>query len=147
MYDDVCQRYGLLPEAYLVDGGFAQKDDITHVERNGTKVYAPLYAEEKQLAKGKDPYAERPRESAEMTTHRQRMGTAEAKKKYKRRAAIAEFPNADCRNRGLRQFLVRGLAKTRAQTLWHVLAYNFTRMQNLECPLRKTSYLEVVMAN
>ncbi len=147
MYDDVCTRYGLLPEDYLVDGGFAKKDDITHVEKNGTKVYAPLYAEEKQLAEGKDPYAERPRESAEMTAHRQRMETTEAKTKYKRRAAIAEFPNADCRNRGLRQFLVRGLAKTRAQTLWHVLAYNFTRMQNLECPLRKTSYLEVVMAN
>ena len=147
MYDDVCTRYGRLPEDYLVDGGFAKKDDITHVEKNGTKVYAPLYAEEKQLAEGKDPYAERPRESAEMTAHRQRMGTAEAKTKYKRRAAIAEFPNADCRNRGLRQFLVRGLAKTRAQTLWHALAYNFTRMQNLECPLRKTSYLEVVMEN
>ena len=82
-----------------------------------------------------------------MTAHRQRMGTPEAKEKYKRRAAIAEFPNADCRNRGLTQFRVRGLAKAKAQTLWHVLAYNFMRMRNLVCPLRELSYLEVVMAN
>jgi transposase len=146
-YDDVCERYDVVPEDYLVDGGFAKKDDITHVEQNGTQVYAPLYAEEKQLAAGEDPYAERPRESPEMTAHRRRMGTAKAKEKYKRRAAIAEFPNADCRNRGLTQFRVRGLVKAKAQALWHVLAYNFTRMQNLVCPLRKMSYLEVVMAN
>lgn len=147
MYDDVCQRYGVVPEDYIVDGGFAKKDDITHVEKNQTKVYAPLYAEEKQLAAGKDPYAENPKETAEMTAHRQRMGTPEAKEKYKRRPAIAEFPNADCRNRGLTQFRVRGLVKAKAQTLWHVLAFNFMRMQNLACPLRKMSYLEVVMAN
>ncbi len=147
MYDDVCDRYDVTPEDYLVDGGFVKKDDITHVEQNGTKVYAPLYAEEKQLAAGEDPYAPRPKESPEMTAHRQRMGTPEAKEKYKRRAAIAEFPNADCRNRGLTQFRVRGLAKAKAQTLWHVLAFNFMRMRNLVCPLREMSYLEVVMSN
>ncbi len=147
MYNDVCKRYDVTPEDYLVDGGFAKKDDITHVEKNGTKVYAPLYAEEKQLAAGEDPYAERPKESPEMTAHRQRMGTAEAKTKYKCRAAITEFPNAECRNRGLTQFRVRGLVKAKAQTLWHALAYNFMRMKNLVCPLREMSYLEVVMAN
>lgn len=147
MYNDVCERYDVVPEEYLVDGGFAKKDDITHVEQNQTSVYAPLYAEAKQLAADQDPYAPRPKESPEMTAHRQRMGTAEGKTTYKRRAAIAEFPNADCRNRGLTQFRVRGLAKAKAQTLWHVLAYNFMRMQNLVCPLRKMSYLEIVMAN
>lgn len=147
MYDDVRERYDVVPGDYLVDGGFVKKDDITHVEQKGTQVYAPLYAEEKQLVAGEDPYAPRPKESPQMTTHRQRMGTTEAKEKYKRRAAIAEFPNADCRNRGLTQFRVRGLAKAKAQTLWHVLAYNFMRMRNLVCPLRELSYLEVVMAN
>jgi len=147
MYDDVCERYDVVPDDYLVDGGFVKKDDITHVEQKGTQVYAPLYAEKKQLAAGEDPYAVRPEESPQMTAHRQRMGTTEAKEKYKRRAAIAEFPNADCRNRGLTQFRVRGLAKAKAQTLWHALAYNFMRMRNLVCPLRALSYLDVVMAN
>lgn len=147
MYDDVCERYGVVPRDYLVDGGFSKKEDITHLEQNQTQVYAPLYAEQKQLAAGEDPYAPRPQESVEMTAHRQRMATTEAKEKYQRRAAIAEFPNADCRNRGLTQFRVRGLMKAKAQTLWHVLAYNFMRMRHLVCPLRERSYLEVVMAN
>ena len=145
MYDDVCARYDVTPENDLVDGGFGKKDDMTHVEKNHTKVYSPLYSEEKLLAAGKDPYAAKPKESPEMTTYRARMGTAEAKAKYQCRAAIAEFPNADCRNRGLYQFRVRGLVKAKAQTLWHVLAYNFMRMRNLVCPLRAQSYLEVVM--
>ena len=29
------------------------------------------------------------------------------------------------------QFVVRGLAKVQAATLWHVLAFNFTRLQSL----------------
>ena len=140
MYEKVRKDYGQNPDHYLVDGGFGKKEDITYVESEGSSVYAPLYAEEQQLADGKDPYAERPSESAEMTAHRQRMGTPEAKELYRRRSAIAEFPNAECRNRGLTQFRVRGKIKAKAQTLWHVLAFNFNRMRNLD-------YLEVVMAS
>lgn len=146
-YDDLVERYGVTPASYLVDGGFSKKEDVTHVEHEGTAVYAPLYAEEKQLAEGKDPYAARAGESPEMTAHRARMGTEAGKTKYKERAAIAEFPHADCRNRGLTQFRVRGLLKAKAQALWHVLAFNWLRLRNLRCPRRDQSYLEVLMAN
>lgn len=47
----------------------------------------------------------------------------------------------------LYQFKVRGRAKTKSQTLWHALAFNFMRMRNLVCPLCKMSYLEVVMVS
>ncbi|WP_336520285.1 hypothetical protein [Planctellipticum variicoloris] len=33
--------------------------------------------------------------------------------------------------RGLRQFVVRGLAKVQAAMQWQVLAFNFTRLQSL----------------
>jgi transposase len=147
MYDDVVERYGVTPTAYLVDGGFGKKEDITHVELQGTAVHAPLYAEEQQLAAGQDPYAARRNESPQITAHRARMGTEAGKAKYKERAAIAEFPHADCRNRGLTQFRVRGLVKAKAQALWHVLAFNWLRLLDLRCPLREQSYLEVVMAS
>lgn len=145
MYEQVCSQHGVKPTEYLVDGGFSKKEDVTAVEKNGTQVFAPLYNEDKQLESGQDPYAQRKGESPEMTAHRARMGTAEGKATYKRRSAIAEFPNADCRNRGLTQFSVRGLVKAKAQTLWHVLAFNFLRLSNLRCPLRGESYLEIVM--
>ena len=66
-------------------------------------------------------------------------GTPEARAIYKTRGGIAEFPNAECRNRGLLQFKVRGLKKVKAQTLWHVLAFNFQRFLNL-------GFLEKVMS-
>lgn len=147
VYDDVVSQYGVVPEHYLVDGGFGKKEDVTHLENEGTKVFAPLYAEQKQLELGQDPYAQRPRESEGMTAHRQRMGTSEAKEVYCKRAAIAEFPNADCRNRGLHQFKVRGLKKAKAQTLWHVLVFNYFRMKQLMCAKSQKSYLEVVMTS
>ena len=49
----------------------------------------------------------------------------------KLRPSLAEFPNAVFRNHGLRQFLVRGLNKVKAVTLWHVLAFHFTRLRSL----------------
>lgn len=146
MYDDVCQTYDATPERYLVDGVFSKKEDIEHLENSGTQVYAPLYAEQKQIDAGKDPYASRPKEGPGVTAHRKRMGTPEAKEIYRDRFKIAEFPNADCRNRGLTQFRVRGLAKAKAQTLWHVLIFNYLRMKNLVCLRREISYLEIVMA-
>ena len=39
----------------------------------------------------------------------------------------AECVNAISRNRGLRQFLVRGLKKVRAVTLWFAIAHNLMR--------------------
>jgi transposase len=147
MYKTVCERYGVVPENYLVDGGFGKKEDVTHLENQGTKVYAPLYAEQRQLDDGEDPYAARAGESAGMTAHRQRMGTEAGKAMYQRRSAIAEFPNADCRNRGLTQFRVRGLKKAKAQALWHALVYNFLRMRHLICPRQGQSYLTIVMEN
>jgi Transposase DDE domain len=54
---------------------------------------------------------------------RTRMGRDEAKDIYKQRAATAECANAQARNRGLTQFLVRGLEKVKAVALWHALTH------------------------
>ena len=59
------------------------------------------------------------------------MGTEAAQEIYRQRAVTAEFPNATCRNRNLKQFNVRGLLKAKAATLWQVLAYNFQRTLDL----------------
>jgi transposase len=145
MYDDVRQRYDVVPESYLADGGFSKKAGVCHVEQAGTKFYGPLFKEKSQLAAGEDPYAVRDWENATYTAFRQRMGTDEAKAMYRRRSAAAEFPNAVCRNQGLKQFNVRGLLKTKAETLWHVLAHNFRRFMNLTETKTKQTYLEVLM--
>ena len=133
MHKNVIDRYGKLPDQYLVDGGFATVGGITEVEKRGSQVLAPIRDEENMRAKGVDPHARRPKDTDEMFRFRQRMATPEAKELYKQRPSIAEFPNAECRNRGLNQFRVRGLEKVRTVSLWYAITFNFMRMLNLGC--------------
>ena len=131
LHDDVCQRYDTTPNKSLVDGGFHTKDDITTLEQRGTQVFAPIHGAAKMIEKGTDPHARQKTDTDEMAAFRQRMATDDAKQLYKQRPSIAEFPNAECRNRGLHQFRVRGLKKTKATTLWYALTFNFLRLLNL----------------
>jgi len=123
-------RYGKAPEEMLVDGGFAKKEDIERVSSPevGTTVYAPVQKPKKE---DRDPHQPRPGDSATIGEWRQRMGTPEAKEIYKDRASTAECVNAISRNRGLRQFLVRGLEKVRAVALWFAIAHNLMRAVTL----------------
>lgn len=131
MYQSICSTYGVTPKDYLVDGGFTKATDIDAMDAAGTTVYGALKSVEKQIEEGKDPYAAKPRDSEAMARFRERMGTAQAQEIFKQRPSIAEYPNAECRNRGLHQFRVRGQNKALGQTLWHVLVNNFNRFQYL----------------
>ena len=137
MFDQLHENYQVYPQNYFVDGRFVKNEDITHMGEHQTKVYGPLYMEQKQLAQGQDPSAAKRGDSPAMAEFRARMGTAEAKQTYKKRS-LAEFPNADCRNRNLYQFSVRSQVKAKAQLLWHVVTFNFLRLLDL-------NYLEKVM--
>jgi ribosomal protein L34 len=131
MHEHVVESYGKVPENYTVDGGFSTNDDITKVEKGGSKVAAPMTHEDRILKRDGDPHERRKGDSDEMAAFRDRMRSDEAKAVLKRRPSIAEFPNAECRNRGLNQFRVRGLEKVRTSTLWYVITFNFMRMRQL----------------
>ena len=60
---------------------------------------------------------------------RERMGTADAKAVDKERASTIECVNAQARNRGLRQFLVRGVQKATAVAVWFAVAHNVARLR------------------
>lgn len=123
MVDQVEERSGKVPAEWLVDGGFAQHEQIEAVSdpEVGCTVYAPV-------PKPKDPKVDRhvpkPGDSAAVAAWRQRMGTEQAKAIYKERAATAECVNALARGRGLVRVLVRGVAKVKAIALWYALAHN-----------------------
>lgn len=53
--------------------------------------------------------------------------TVEGKEIYKRRASSVECVNAQVRNRGLYQFLVRGLNKVKSVTMMMAVVHNMTR--------------------
>jgi transposase len=131
MLKQIEDRFGARPAEVLVDGGFATVDGIDRAERAGTTVYAPPRDEQKHLDAGADPYAPKKADPAGTAAWRARMGTAAAKEIYKHRAGTAEWVNARARCRGLYRVTVRGRAKALVVALWHALAHNLGRLNNL----------------
>ena len=121
MSEWLAAAYGQRPGEHLVDGGFAKLADIEALAAAGVVVFAPV---PKPRDAARDPHAPRDGDGPGVAAWRQRMGSEAAKSVYKERAATAECVNAQCRNRGLLRFLVRGLKKAKAVGLWHALAHN-----------------------
>jgi hypothetical protein len=120
---------------YYVDGGFTTQEDIEKLSERGLTLYAPVKVGCRQKREGTSQYAARPGDKEHVTTWRERMGTPAAQEKYKQRSKT-EFPNATSRNRGLHQFLVRGLEKVKTVVKWYVLIHNLLRMVALRAERR-----------
>jgi transposase len=121
MSEWLAAAYGQRPGEHLVDGGFAKLADIEALAAAGVAVFAPV---PKPRDAARDPHAPRQGDGPGVAAWRQRMGGEAAKAICKQRAATAECVNAQCRNRGLLRFLVRGLERAKAVGLWHALAHN-----------------------
>ena len=130
MVEQIEARYDQTPQEVLVDGGFAQHDQIDAVSAPevGCTVFAPVPAPKDRRV---DRHAPKPGDSPAVAAWRSRMASVEAKTTYKERAATAECVNAQARNRGLIQLRVRGRLKAKAIALWYALAHNLMRAMNL----------------
>ena len=126
MVAQVQARYGQAPADVLADGGYVKLEDIVAVAQPevGCTVYAPV---PQPRDPARDPFQPLPGDPEAIAQWRARMGTEAAKVIYKERAATSECVNAIARNRGLRHFVVRGLAKAKAVLLWFALAHNLMR--------------------
>jgi len=126
MVDQLLENYGNVPAEMLVDGGFASTKAIDRLAKSapGCTVYGPV---QKPKDPSRDPHQPREGDSSIVAEWRRRMATEAAKAIYKLRGQTAECVNAIARNRGLYQFLVRGLRKARAVALWFALAHNVNR--------------------
>lgn len=131
MLDQLKERYGVVPDEMLVDGGFASLDAIDEIEERDCKVYAPVKDVEKQQKAGKDPYARKPHDTDHTAAWRERMGTEASQTIYKLRAQTAEWVNAMCRNRGFWQMPVRGRVKCRIVATLYAIAHNLMHHGNV----------------
>ena len=128
MIERIKRAYGTKPAEMLVDGGDVDREQIEEAETmHQVKVYAPVKEEADYLAKGADPFGRRAHDSEGTARWRARMGTAEGKAAYRWRSRTAEWVHARARNRGLQQFLVRGVKKVLSSSLWYALAHNLTQ--------------------
>ncbi len=115
MNEALAQDYGERPRQHLADGGYVKFDDIEELEKAGAEVYAPVPA---PRDKSRDRYAPQQGDAPGIAAWRRRMSEEAAKDIYKQRAA------AQARNRGLRQFLVRGVDKVKSIAFMHGLTHN-----------------------
>lgn len=131
MLDQVSTVYGKRPEKVLVDSAYATKEGVTSAQQGGTAVISTVPRSEQLKSHDKNPHERQKNDTDEYVKFRERMVLEEFQTLYKQRPSIAEFPNAVCRNRGLRQFPVRGLPKVKAVALLFAIAFNFSRLLNL----------------
>lgn len=137
MIERIDQAFGAKPAEMLVDGGYVDRVQIEQAETvHHVKVHAPVKEEQEQHEQGKDPFARRLHDTEGTAQWRARMGTVEGKATYRWRSQVAEWVNARARNRGLRQFLVRGVRKVLSASLWYALAHNLSQTWKL-CALAK----------
>jgi hypothetical protein len=129
MLDQLQRRYGRRPKEALVDAGFIHQESIVRADVEGITVYAPV---QRPRDPDRDPHRPLPNDPEAVARWRERMGTEEAQRIYRERAASIECVNARARQRGLHQFLVRGQAKARCVALWHALAHNLVRSWSLQ---------------
>ena len=116
-------RYAQSPTVMLADAPYATHADLQQVH-DQTCVYAPVPDPRDPT---RDRYAPRLDDPPAVAAWRQRMGTDDAQRIYKARAATAECVNAQARQRGFWRVLVRGLRKVWAVALWQALAHNLLR--------------------
>lgn len=71
-------------------------------------------------------------ELPEVSAFREKMRTEAARRAYKQRGEVAEFPNAWIKEKlGLRKFHLRGLLKARIEAFWACLTYNVMQWARL----------------
>lgn len=104
----------------LADAGFRDLSGLPAMEERGVEVYTPV----PKAKKGTDRYRPRKGDSEAAVRWRQRMGSPEGQALYRRRSQLVELVFAQLRNRGLRQFRVRGQERCEATLLLHVIAHN-----------------------
>ena len=127
MMKQIYKRYGKLVNEWLADPGYRKIEDIKKAVsfNKSCKIYIPLMESKKGKILQK--------ECKEVQEWRQRMEQADTKIIYRERASTAECVNAIAKNRGLQQFLVRGLHKVKCVVLLYAITHNVMRGINLLC--------------
>ncbi len=123
MEEQVAQRTGQHPGAYLLDGGFVDLKDIEALEGRGVRVYAPPQKRERDQKVIRKRGA-KPGEIA----WRERMETEEGQAIYRHRASTAECVNAQSRMKyGVQRFSVRGVTNVTSIALLLAVTHNLLR--------------------
>ena len=124
-----------------MDGGYIDYEDIAKVQqgKKGCKVYSPVPASSRK--EGRLLCSENQGQPPGGGVAAADGDRKKRKEIYKQRGATAEWVNAQARNHGLQQLLVRGKNKVRAIGLWFAAALNMAHGFFLQSQLVNSSAL------
>jgi transposase len=122
--EQIEERFHTRPTEWLADGGCSSLGNINEMSERGCKVFSPLRPRRNAAHPLHEP---RPTDTEPIREWRQRMSSDSGKQIYKERGSTAEWVNAQFRQCGLRQFLVRGADKVLAVVLMHAITLNMNR--------------------
>lgn len=123
------------PKNWVADSAYSSREDIDTVAKlfPDCRYYAPPKVTNKT-----DPKKPRKGDSEAVLRWREMIDSDDVKDLYKKRCSTAEFSNAQVKNRGLKEFLLRGLEKVKGTSLLHAIAQNLSRFLHLKT-LKKSS--------
>lgn len=124
MQEQLLKRYNIKAARWLCDSGYYNHEEIDKVKKLNPKceiLMPPRKPEDEES------YIPKRNDSEAVKEWRINMGKIETKKVYKTRAATAEWVNAIARNRGLQQFVVRGLETVTSMMIIFGLTHNMVR--------------------
>ena len=124
LVEQATANLGRSPQQALADAGYSDAEDVEKLETAQIEVLMPPKNERKEKEQGQDPYRRKRRDSEAIAAWRERMGTAEARERYSRRAPVAEGVHAQQSNRGWKRFRLRGLVKAQVEATWQALVHN-----------------------
>lgn len=119
----------LAPKNWIGDAAYSGKEDLNATAEMfpNCRYYAPP-----KFCNGIDPKKHHRMDSNAIKKWKDIIGTEEINEIYKNRCSTAEFSNAQIKNKGLRQFFVRGLEKVKGMALLHAIAQNLDRYFDLK---------------
>ena len=113
---------------WVADAAYSSKEDIDKVARlfPECNYYSPA-----KPRKGIDPKTHQRGDSENVKKWRDELDSPEMKNAYKHRCSTAEFSNAQTKNHGMTEVLIRGIEKVLAMANLHAIAQNITRFFDL----------------
>lgn len=122
------------PEKMSADAGYWSEANVIGAHERGTEPYLATgrraHGEEEPEVRGRPPKGLTLKEWM-----RRKLATQRGAKGYSRRKVIAEPPFGPIKNRGFRQFLLRGLAKVRGEWSLITLTHNLLKLHQAQAAL------------
>jgi transposase len=117
---------------WLGDSAYSGKADIETVAELYPEV---TYFGPPKARKGIDPKKHLKNDSESVKLWRDLIGNEKIEEIYKKRCSTAEFSNAQVKNHGFTEFLVRGFEKVKGEAILQAVAHNIQRFLSLKAYL------------